>query len=35
MHLNYYDDPFQYENVRTEYKRVLKEKKKSILMLFS
>ena len=27
MHLNYYDDPFQYENVRTEYKRVLKEKK--------
>lgn len=25
--LNYYDDPFQYENVRIEYKHVLKKKK--------
>ena len=27
MHLSYYDDPFQYENVRTEYKHVLEERK--------
>ena len=30
--LNYYDDPFQYENVRIEYKHVLKKRKRSILM---
>lgn len=25
MHLNYYEDPFQYENIRTEYKCVLEK----------
>lgn len=27
MHLNYYEDPFQYENIRTEYKCVLEKNK--------
>ena len=27
IHLSYYEDPFQYENIRTEYKHVLKKKK--------
>lgn len=27
IHLNYYEDPFQYENIRTEYKCILEKKK--------